>query len=78
MKTEEYGLGWAINRYGFLDSELHIEHTGTLKGGGFHSIIVAVPEKNLGVIVLSNTETFSHFSRDIVEGILKRLLEIDG
>lgn len=77
FSEDGYGLGWGINRYELLDPELHIEHTGTLKGGGFHSNIVAVPDKNLGVIVLSNTETFSHFSRNMIEGILKRLLRIN-
>ncbi len=72
LENSRFGLGWVLN------SKLNIIcHTGSLGGvyggGGYHSVIIIVPDKNLGIVLLSNTSSFSKFSDKITMGILKRL-----
>jgi len=49
-----YALGWRVSNY---HSEHRVSHTGTL--GGFMSQIIMLPERNLGIVILTNQQSSS-------------------
>jgi len=63
-----YGLGWFLEDY---ESRLIVSHTGGVDG--FVSAVTLVPEKDLGIVILTNTDQNSFYStlnREIVDAFL--------
>ncbi len=65
-----YGLGWGLNHY---ESYRVLQHSGATDG--MTSMLVLVPEKELGVIVASNL--FCNFRPAVRNFILDAMLDID-
>ena len=63
-KFAAYGLGWALRDY---HGRKLVGHTGGV--AGFVSRVMLVPEENLGVVVLTNSET------RLIDAILFRVLD---
>lgn len=65
-----YGLGWNLSD---VKGNLSVSHTGGLPG--MLSIVTMIPDLNLGIVILTNTENggagvFSSVSQTIIDGYL--------
>jgi len=65
-----YGLGWGLND---IKGNLKVSHTGGLPG--MLSIVTMLPDLNLGIVILTNTENggaglFSSISNTIIDSYL--------
>ncbi len=69
-QVSEYGQGWGISKY--REYSL-IEHGGNIDG--FSALVSLLPEKNLGVVVLSNSMNIMSYV--IVRDIYDRLLGLE-
>jgi CubicO group peptidase (beta-lactamase class C family) len=69
-QVRAYGLGWYIQSY---QGALNIVHDGI--ADGFVSVVSLLPQKNIGIVVLSN-KNFNPWSRLLVMDLFDRLLEI--
>ena len=63
-KFSAYGLGWGLQDY---HGRKLVGHTGGV--AGFISRVMLVPEENLGVVVLTNSETF------LIDAVLFHVLD---
>ncbi len=53
-RYRSYAFGWRVSNY---HREHRVSHTGTL--GGFMSQIIMLPERNLGIVILTNQQSSS-------------------
>ncbi|MBL7972936.1 MAG: serine hydrolase [Prolixibacteraceae bacterium] len=70
MHFAGYGLGWNLSD---INGKLRVNHTGGLPG--MLSVVTMIPDLNLGVVVLTNTESgggalFGAVSRTIIDSYL--------
>jgi len=65
-----YGLGWGLQDY---EGYKLVMHTGGIHG--YLSSVTAVPEKNLGVVILTNTDQ-NHFFEALKWDIIDAYLEL--
>ncbi|WP_341833907.1 serine hydrolase [Chitinophaga pollutisoli] len=65
-----YGLGWFTSSY---EGRLIVEHTGGVNG--FVTAVRLVPEENLGIIVLTNTES-NNFYNDLTAELTDACLQL--
>lgn len=65
-----YGLGWFTSAY---EGRLIVEHTGGVNG--FVTAVRLLPEENLGIIVLTNTET-NNFYNDLTDELTDAFLNL--
>ena len=68
-----YGLGWELSD---VDGKIKVEHTGGLPG--MLSRTILIPEMNLGIIVLTNTDSGGYGYYTISQEILEAYLGIDA
>jgi len=68
-----YGLGWELSD---VDGKIKVEHTGGLPG--MLSRTVLIPEMDLGIIVLTNTDSGGYGYYTISQEILESYLGIDA
>lgn len=67
-----WGIGWSIER---LSDPLVVEHGGNTCGQ--HSVLVAVPERDLALCVLTNGDGQILLRDDLVGGLMRDLVGID-
>lgn len=65
-----YGLGWGVSD---MKGNLRVSHTGGLPG--MLSLVTMIPDKNLGIVILTNTQNggealFSAVSQTIIDSYL--------
>ncbi|WP_423736916.1 serine hydrolase [Chitinophaga caseinilytica] len=65
-----YGLGWFTNSY---EGRLIVEHTGGVNG--FVTAVRLLPEENLGIVVLTNTES-NNFYNDLTDELTDAMLDL--
>jgi CubicO group peptidase (beta-lactamase class C family) len=68
----DYGLGWMVTNY---RGNLHVLHGGNIDG--FTSSIDLFPDKDLGIVILTNTATANNFIDVIKYEITDHLLQLD-
>lgn len=67
--AEHYGLGWSLGNYG---GQQFVWHGGATLG--FHSLVMLLPESNLGLVILTNTTVA--VASTFTAAVSYRLLEI--
>ncbi|MHA1199226.1 MAG: serine hydrolase domain-containing protein [Candidatus Heimdallarchaeaceae archaeon] len=70
---QKVGMGFFVDRSYLPNNELTVFHAGTNQGT--KSIIALVPEQQLGVILISNSEEFEDPSKSLVMEILEIMQE---
>jgi CubicO group peptidase (beta-lactamase class C family) len=70
---EAYGLGWDLSD---VNGKIKVEHTGGLPG--MLSRTILIPEMNLGIIVLTNTDSGGYGYYTISQEILESFLGTDA
>jgi CubicO group peptidase (beta-lactamase class C family) len=69
----QIGLGWFLNEFDLKHGGLVASHGGTLSL--FHSQLIILPERKLGVVVLANSSSSNQVVSRIAEEALKLALE---
>jgi CubicO group peptidase (beta-lactamase class C family) len=68
-KAQGFTLGWGVR----TDSEWGIVHYGAGSGGTFFTRIIIVPERDIAIVVASNSGDAAKATRDVLDNLLRQI-----